>query len=1776
MSDPDLAEQARKILDSPTPLDMPLIKGPYITLSEAFAKGDTIKDLANKGVLHPVMPALIGYPKIYCHQQEVFEAVKRGMHVLVSTGTGSGKTEAFLYPIVDDLLRQRDQGIVEGLTTILIYPMNALANDQLERLRVMLAGTEITFGQWIGNTPQTGQSPIVDRFEGSDRTVFLAERERRLEEARKRDRAARALAPQEECLSEEEIRQRKPRILITNYRQLEILTTRLPDVLLFADAPLRYLVFDEAHTYEGAKGAEVACLIRRIRGLAKKTADEVICIGTSATLTDPQKTDDSGAALRFASRFFGVDEAKVSLVGEAYVEREWPKDRYRPEPPQGDGMERLQRLLAALGENEDVAAIKTEVESLTGRPFSPRDDWRSSLFDHLIANDYVYCAARTLKAPQELVEGAWRISNQLKPARLPQGEQANAELLAYLVLGAAARKDDESLLRPKVHFFIRGLEEMVVGLDGDADATKIELYPSIKHGKEAKPLVRDAALFPVLVCRECGQHYFERKYENLEIRQKSGRRTELQNGNVQGNLTGSGNAWWGPTTMASGTRVVMTNRLLDEEDDDEESAAERKLTKAYLCRVCGALHLNPGDKCLADGCGHAAVLLPIYLLGATVSSCPTCGALTRKIGGRDLEPVRAVRAVTVSDVHILAQEMINAAPEGHRKLVVFADSRQDAAFQAGWIQDHGRRIRMRHMMSEIVRDAKRPLSLDELTDQLQGRFQRDRKLVDVLLPELVEDNADIIFEQRNLWIRVGKALEYMVLREFTSGLRKREVMEALGLARIDYVDLSEDQPDLIAWASAVGIAPIDAARGISSLLDNWRRGRMLYVRRDPIFSRYHPKDNPYLQSGLLPLRDFKPEGLVLEPRERNRMRSKRWRNLVNQKGTGSLQFLLRKWTAGQSGINIKESAELLWDLLTEKVELLESVNLLDSRGRELGDEVWQVNADKVRVVAQDARYRCKKCQRITSRPSPLNICMQRYCDGELVHEEPNYEDYNVSIMDRAFTMVSAEEHTAQVPGTVRAKVEQDFKSTKGRTNCLVATPTLELGVDIGALDMVLMRNVPPQSSNYWQRAGRAGRQERMAVITTYCRRANHDRFFFEDPLRLLSGSITAPAFNLRNPLMLEKHIRANILSELLLLSKESTDLGRQIQSVVTLLFPLFIRDYLLDSDDHFRNEPPATEPLGIVLDQQRTTLARNALALFAKHWPAEALVLVDRERIEAAIIGLSDELTAVLSRLHQRLIWARRTREELHRKKDQGLIDQEERQMLRRCDDFIDGILKRERSTYTLTVLSSEGFLPGYGMYEGGITASALSGFARRSGPVSFELSRSRTVALREFVPGNRLYANRGTFYVTRYHLAAETEGRIEALSVDPEKGHVAREGSGSAYGQSGLQMLHAMPIVDLDLAHEGRIIEDEVLRFAMPVLIAGRLQKHHRGGKAFKIGKYETHLLRGHGIQLVNLGEAAMAKASGEKHELGFHICSVCGAAKSPYVVPEEREHFDKHHRERCGKDPVQLGLSAKADVDMLLFHKVSDLGEGVNIGETLRMAATRILDMGQDDLELLPIPGSDGTLDYMIFDPMPGGSGLLDQMLDRWQELIEAANDVVKCKAACEKACYSCLKTYRNQFYHDHLDRSRARAILAELDHVPELHREIEPIYEEESATAGSPSNSPEAQLNRMLLDNHFPAGRLRESVRTSLGITTEPDWLHVDSTDTSIKVAIYLDGMSRSLHGDPQQQARDAIIRQALELDGYRVIVIQRKDLNDPEMMRSHMAYLTAAISSENQRR
>lgn len=259
-----------------------------------------------------------------------------------------------------------------------------------------------------------------------------------------------------------------------------------------------------------------------------------------------------------------------------------------------------------------------------------------------------------------------------------------------------------------------------------------------------------------------------------------------------------------------------------------------------------------------------------------------------------------------------------------------------------------------------------------------------------------------------------------------------------------------------------------------------------------------------------------------------------------------------------------------------------------------------------------------------------------------------------------------------------------------------------MGVNIGALDMVLMRNVPPRAANYWQRAGRAGREERMAVVLTYCRRSQHDRYSFEDPLRLLGGAIEAPSFNLRNPVMLAKHVRSAVLSDLLLRSQRADRHAARVEDVLKQLFPTFIRGYLLDPDDQFLDAPTSAVPLAALLGELRDELAGHLVELFGRHWPEEAADLVQRDTLAAVLDAMPADLDQVLWKLHRRVAWARSQRDEMYGRMQRRLAEREEEQLFYRCDRYIKSIMRCDRETYSLRVLAELGFLPGYAVSQGG------------------------------------------------------------------------------------------------------------------------------------------------------------------------------------------------------------------------------------------------------------------------------------------------------------------------------------------------------------------------------------------------------------------------------------------------------------------------------------------
>ena len=251
-----------------------LTKGPYLDMNGSYKAGRSLRELMDQGLvsrrfetLEPVeekeRELKIERP-LYLHQEKALLKADAGNNLIVTTGTGSGKTECFLLPILQTLLSEEDAGTLgNGVRAILIYPMNALANDQMKRMRAIMKGhPQITFGIYTGNTEQTERKARAKFHENYGRDAVVLENE---------------------LISREKMRETPPHILITNYSMLEYMMLRPKDDKVFSGAKLRYIVLDEAHVYKGTTGMETAMLMRRLRARIS-TRDSVQFILTSATL----------------------------------------------------------------------------------------------------------------------------------------------------------------------------------------------------------------------------------------------------------------------------------------------------------------------------------------------------------------------------------------------------------------------------------------------------------------------------------------------------------------------------------------------------------------------------------------------------------------------------------------------------------------------------------------------------------------------------------------------------------------------------------------------------------------------------------------------------------------------------------------------------------------------------------------------------------------------------------------------------------------------------------------------------------------------------------------------------------------------------------------------------------------------------------------------------------------------------------------------------------------------------------------------------------------------------------------------------------------------------------------------------------------------------------------------------------------------------------------------------------------------------------------------------
>ena len=487
----------------------------------------------------------------------------------------------------------------------------------------------------------------------------------------------------------------------------------------------------------------------------------------------------------------------------------------------------------------------------------------------------------------------------------------------------------------------------------------------------------------------------------------------------------------------------------------------------------------------------------------------------------------------------------------------------------------------------------------------------------------------------------------------------------------------------------------------------------------------------------------------------------------------------------------------------------------------------------------------------------------------------------------------------------------------------------------------------------------------MAVDITYCRPISHDRAYFQEPHKLLAGRIDPPAFNLRNEVMMAKHVHATVIGNLYRYRRDGDRPEAQrdaMGEVLSACLPRHVAPYLFD-DGEVRTIPVDFGPLRKLVEDNADALARDVLRVFAQGWPDDDADVTAPGVLRSCVDNFVDELEGVVMRLRHRLRWALDQIRRLNQRRErEGTLEPADEALFRRCDNLVKRLkgTSRRRSQAeghddfnTFNMLAAEGFLPGYGLEVGSVVGWADIPFWQ-TGAMDFSLPRPPATALREYVPGNLIYANGHRFVARRFHPETDEEHAEKPYyEVSVEHQAVKAASPGAATTLSG-SVLQTMAVCDADLMHTSHISDEEELRFQLGVAIYGLELEQHNGGTAYLWGSQSAQLRRGVRIRLVNVGASAAIRG---REELGYPVCSVCGQSVSPISSERQRSQFTDSHRERCGRVPQSIGFYASVVADAFSLPACEDAETAYSVLEALRFGATQVLDMHMDDLQVLVI---------------------------------------------------------------------------------------------------------------------------------------------------------------------------------------------------------------------------
>ena len=1571
----------------------------------------------------------------WSHQIEAWTAAREGLSCLVSSGTGSGKTECFMLPMLDALLRDSAAGLLTGVRAILVYPLNALIESQRERLAAWTAPLtgRLRFALYNGLTPET---------------------------RRKEDRSRLADA---EIGNRTAIRETPPAILVTNITMLEYLLLRAQDrpILERSQGLLRWIVLDEAHGYIGAQAAEMALLLRRVRAAFGVEPQQVQLMATSATIGEGTGTE--AKLRRFTADLAGVDEDCVRVIQGRPVDPEVPNagpdtplepavlDALDPRALWGylaphPRIHRLKREMSQRG-----VALTRAAEILFGREGGVRRSDTQAVLD----------AAARAQCPET---GA-----RLLPWRAHIFHRAQGGLWVC-VDPSCPHRDPELALE---------------GADWGFGAVWL---------RQRDRCQCSAPVFELVACNECGIPHLEAGYEaGATARIVPHRAIEMDDFAVDAEPEGSDDADGDESSPREETHAVEpgpgnADDAEDVEDDSPPQPRAAVRSPALLAAARGDAtdrFLRLDDGVVFDNAPPAnARWARIVLIEEEAARDCCAAARTARLAPQRYGPPFLMGTALPVSMEALAPPVDEPGrPLNGRRALTFSDSRQGTARLAAKLQQDAERNLTRAFLYHAVQENRGPD--DEERARLEAKLDKYRRINDPTFAEEVlsierqlsgaaepipwtglvnalsqqhelRDFATDVWRERSggrdMTDDPAKLAEMFLYRELFRRPKVQNNAETLGLVRLSF-------PTLEKRANAT-VPRVLARTGVDA--EGWTALALAavdFVFRARLAIRLpHDWMMPFVSPRSAQRSSICPQGLARSERPAD---SRAWPSPIPHAGRPSrLHNLVYALIQGDPESRTdQDRAEEVFSALWSLV--------VSTAARDVGGGVYQLDLERSAVVRLDRGWLCPVTRRVFGyspaglspynprrlldpidlprlpRANPAGLdpesraAAARWCENDPCVAELRRRGLWTDLHDRAAAyarFLRAQEHSAQIERPVLADYEQRFKD--GRINLLNCSTTMEMGVDIPDVQLVVNGNAPPSIANYRQRLGRAGRRgEPWAFGMTFCRDLPLDRGVFDDPERFLAAPMRAPAVKLDSGALVARHVHAALLGA-------------------------FLRD-----QDEGVNPQVSTGAFFGATDDAEHAVAEGAVAdrfldALQGAWGDSDVVALDLEYLTQGTVLEGREtryLTAETVEVFEKVLrrWRAEYADLLARR------DEASASSVREAQYALALRARRMKGEFLLGELARRGFTPSYGFPVDVVTFDHLSGRDRRheDGDIAFGdrrggASRTLDMAIREYAPGAEIVVDglvhRSEGILPAWSTTADAS-RLEDLQVFWEC---------SACRAFGVERLRpeSCPVCKLPNPRGRRSLR--------PAGFLGR-RTPHTGYENLGRVPYEMPRLSAAGATWRALPDPAAgrwrAAPQGQVVTLGsgpfgtgYAICLECGRAE-----PEEAETETaneplpgpiKRHRPLAGRKGarlkgghcaggytrpervqrnVRLVHETRTDVFELQLPVGAGRSDGLALAAGLREALAERLGAEANEIGVAVGrsrgPAEENLVSAFLYDRAPGGAGLSTRLAEEsWlDDCLKRACDRLHCATDCAHGCPACILRPDLNFDEERLDR-------------------------------------------------------------------------------------------------------------------------------------------------------